>query len=194
MGFRSLLLCLLCALATTVAGAQGIDKIKFTTNSGGPNRVWDSDDVTITLSGTTLMIYGAMPTGDTEKPIQTITMRLRNFRPNDTYPKTFRFNSLDAKWQNYAGTTGMCNCQDGSFTITKIDPDGRLPGGDDFVVRATSGACAFDGGVIARSPSGRRRRRKARSPGTRPWRCSAVRRCWAPRAPWTERRSWSAGP
>lgn len=128
MGFRYLLLCLLCVLGATVAGAQGIDKIKFTTNSGGPNRVWDSDDVTITLSGTTLMIYGAMPTGDAEKPIQTITMRLRNFRPNDTYPKTFRFNSLDAKWQNYAGTTGMCNCQDGSFTITKIDPDGRLHG------------------------------------------------------------------
>lgn len=127
---RELLLLLVTGiLIVSSSVAQGVDNITFTTNSGGPNRVWTSNEVNITLSGSTVTIVGAMPTGDPARPIQTITMRLRNFKPNDTYPKTFNFvNEQDARWQNFAGTTGMCNCQSGSLTITTIDPDGRMHG------------------------------------------------------------------
>ncbi len=115
--------------ATTIMFGQGIDKIKFTTNSGGPNRVWDSDEVSVSFSGSTLVLRGVMPTGDASRPTQTITMRLKGFNPKAPLPKTYNFISpQDATWQNYAGTSGMCNCESGSFTVTKIDPDGRLHG------------------------------------------------------------------
>jgi len=112
--------------SSVLLNAQAIDRMVFTTNSGGPNRVWDSDSVELSLQGSLLQITGYMPTGDNTRPIQTLTMKVRNFDGGVTFPRTYQFTEGDGSWQNYAGTSGFCNCKSGSITITKIDTNSRL--------------------------------------------------------------------
>ena len=127
-----LLAVLLFAAAPSVVHAQGIDRMVFTTFSGGPQKVWDTDTVEIKLEGSLLTIIGHMPTGDATHPVQLMTLKVRNFNGSTTFPKTYNLVGSDAIWQNFAGRTGYCNGTGGTLTITKIDPDNRLHASFEF--------------------------------------------------------------
>ncbi len=112
--------------------AQEADKMEFSTNSGGPTLTKETDSVDISLEGNVLTIVGHIPTGDPARPYQTMRLRLRNYDGSRELPASYQLGSGDAIWQNFAGTTGLCNCQYGLFTINTVEGSGRMTGTFEF--------------------------------------------------------------